>query len=136
MKRFKTYIPVLEEEYERLKEQRIKDYNPKIRTQVNLESEVEEILANSTLRDDEKLRVLQLALNRIQGLLPKEQPSARPVTIAVKRGGDTQAGNSMQAQDQMLQFVPVAPMTGIQKIERKKNQRIQSEDSDPGQSRV
>ena len=88
MKRFKTYIPVLEEEFERLKEQRIRDYNPKVHVQANLESEVDEVLANSELRDDEKLRVLQLAMNRIQALFPKEQPLNRAVKVAVKRGGD------------------------------------------------
>lgn len=89
MKPFRTYIPVLEEEFQRLKEQRIKEYNPKLRVQAFLETEVADILNNAQLSDSDKLRVLHLAMNRVESLQNKEgaQPkiagleSALPVAV-------------------------------------------------------
>ena len=66
-----------EDEYQRLQERKIKNYDPRLRSAAFLQSEIDQILNNSELSSEDRLRIFQIAQNRLIGLQHRsDKPSS------------------------------------------------------------
>ena len=82
MKPFRKLRVLDEDEYQRLQERSIKEYDPKIRTMAFLQTEIDQLLSDPSLSSSDKLRLFQMAQNRLMNL--KQQKAEDVVGPVVK----------------------------------------------------
>ena len=75
---FEKLLLVTEEERDRMRQKRIREFNPKVRTLAFLEEEMEQILNDNKLDSEHKYKLFQMAQNRYEMLQSTEKTIALP----------------------------------------------------------
>ena len=86
MASFDKLLLLSEDERDQLRQKRIKEFNPQIRTLAFLEEEMEQLLNDTTLDADRKLKLFQAAQSRYELLhqtLPSTSPAIAPALAGI-----------------------------------------------------
>ena len=79
MSTFRKFILINRNELDRVRERKIKEYNPNVQALARVEQSIEEVLANPVTSNDVKLKALSELNNKFEHLRPNKT-TVRPIT--------------------------------------------------------